>query len=342
MADFSHMTLKELTGARGHDCACGRHHVCGLEYLSIAPGALNGITDMLKALGSRRPYIICDRNTLAAAGQRVCALLDRQGVPYVLYTIPCRGERIAPAEWEVGSAVMHFDPRCDLILGVGSGVVNDICKVVARATGRKNAIVGIHIFYGANAGSSDADVRDVNIIGTGGTDSVGIFAEGFDNTFTNIRIGHVFVGVHLRSGANVLRNIHPLYYSDYTDYENSCGFLDASGSNVYDFCYSDQFCVGFRTLGDISNVYSNCYCYWYSAAGGREIGFRADGKFNSVVTNARLTFRGDTNNAVLQTTRFFGKGTFDNLLVQSSLVKDRSYRRFLRGSFFWLLNRWFG
>ena len=229
----------------------------------------------------------------------------------------------------------------------GSGVTGGVTieggrETAIRELSIKNAIVGIHIFYGANAGSSDADVRDVNIIGTGGTDSVGIFAEGFDNTFTNIRIGHVFVGVHLRSGANVLRNIHPLYYSDYTDYENSCGFLDASGSNVYDFCYSDQFCVGFRTLGDISNVYSNCYCYWYSAAGGREIGFRADGKFNSVVTNARLTFRGDTNNAVLQTTRFFGKGTFDNLLVQSSLVKDRSYRRFLRGSFFWLLNRWFG
>ena len=164
MADFSHMTLKELTGAWGHDCVCGRHHVCGLEYLSIAPGALNGITDMLKALGSRRPYIICDRNTLAAAGQRVCALLDRQGVPYVLYTIPCRGERIAPAEWEVGSAVMHFDPRCDLILGVGSGVVNDICKVVARAIGRKNAIVGTApSMDGYASNSSSMEVNHVKV-----------------------------------------------------------------------------------------------------------------------------------------------------------------------------------
>ena len=116
----------------------------------------------------------------------------------------------------------------------------------------------------------------VNIIGTGGTDSVGILVDGYDNTFTNIRIGYVFTGVHLRSGANALRNIHPLYYSNYTDYENSCAFLDEGGSNVYDFCYSDQFCVGFRTVGNVSNVYSNCYCYWYSAAGGREGGFVAD------------------------------------------------------------------
>ncbi len=229
----------------------------------------------------------------------------------------------------------------------GSGVTGGVTieggrETAIRETSIKNAVVGIHILHGANAGSSDADVRDVNIIGTGGTDSVGILVDGYDNTFTNIRIGYVFTGVHLRSGANALRNIHPLYYSDYTDYENSCAFLDERGSNVYDFCYSDQFCVGFHTVGNVSNVYSNCYCYWYSAAGGREVGFRADGKFNSVVTNARLTFRGDTENAVLQTSRFFGKGTFDNLLVESSRVKDKSYRRFLRGSLFWLLNQWFG
>ena len=171
---------------------------------------------------------------------------------------------------------------------------------------------------------------------------MGILVEGYDNTFTNIRIGHVFVGVHLRSAANAMRNIHPLYYSDYTDYENSCAFLDECGSNVYDFCYSDQFCVGFRTVGNVSNIYSNCFCYWYSAAGGREVGFRADGKFRSVVTNTRLSFRDDTDNAVLQTTRFFGKGTFDNLLVESSRVRDKSYLRFTRGSIFRLFNILFG
>lgn len=215
-------------------------------------------------------------------------------------------------------------------------------ETAIRETSIKNAIVGIHIYYGANSGSSDADVRDVNIIGTGGTDSVGVLVEGYDNTFTNMRIGHVFTGVHLRSSANALRNIHPLYYSDYTDYDNSCAFLDEGGNNIYDFCYSDQFCVGFRTVGGVSNVYTNCFCYWYSAAGGREVGFRADGKFNSVVTNARLSFRDDTDNAVLQTSRFFGKGTFDNLLVDSTRVRDKSYRRFVRGSLFWLINQWFG
>jgi glycerol-1-phosphate dehydrogenase [NAD(P)+] len=50
--------------------------------------------------------------------------------------------RIAPAEWETGSIIMHFDPTCDMFLAVGSGVINDLCKVAAYATGRPTAVVG--------------------------------------------------------------------------------------------------------------------------------------------------------------------------------------------------------
>ena len=67
------------------------------------------------------------------AGERMEGL-DRAGVEHGLYVIP--GKRISPAEWEVGSALMHYDPRCDMLLGVGSGVVNDTCKVLAHETNR--------------------------------------------------------------------------------------------------------------------------------------------------------------------------------------------------------------
>lgn len=222
--------------------------------------------------------------------------------------------------------------------GVANGVSIDSGRETAvRNVSIKNAVIGIHVKYGANNSSSDADISDVNIIGSGGTDSIGIYVEGYDNTFTNIRIGNVYTGVHLKSSANSLRNIHPLYYSDYTDYENSCGFLDEGGNNVYDFCYSDQFCIGFRTVGNISSVYDNCYCFWYSASGGKEVAFKADGKFNSVVTNLRSSFRGDTENAVLVVEELGGSGVFDNLLVNSDNVSDKSYKRYIQGTVLWML-----
>lgn len=202
----------------------------------------------------------------------------------------------------------------------------------------KNAVMGLHIKYGANSGSSDADINDVNIIGTGGTDSTGILIEGFDNTLTNIRIGNVFIGVHLKSCSNSMRNIHPLYYSDYTDFENSCGFYDEAGNNIYDFCYSDQFCNGFRMKGNISNIYHNCFCFWYSNAGGKEVAFKVDGLFESVVTNFRAGFRSDTENAVLEAEEFGGNGVFDNLLVNGNIVADKSYKFYKEGTFWWLIN----
>lgn len=226
--------------------------------------------------------------------------------------------------------------------GKANGVSIDSGRETAiRNVSIKNSVVGITVKYGANSGSSDADISNVNIIGTGGTDSVGIYVEGYDNTFTNIRIGNVFTGVHLKSSANSLRNIHPLYYSDYTDYENSCGFLDEGGNNVYDFCYSDQFCIGFRTVNGISSVFDNCYCFWYTSAGGREIAFKADGRFNSIVSNFRADFRGDTENSVLISEKSGGSGVFENLIVNSNIVSDKSYKSYAEGSFFNLLKRFF-
>ncbi len=194
-----------------------------------------------------------------------------------------------------------------------------------RETSMKNVTVGVYIKYGANSGSSDSDIRDVNIIGTGDTNSVGVLAEGYDNTFTNMRIGNVFTGVHLKSGGNSLKNIHPLYYSDYTDYENSCGFLDVSGNNLYDYCYSDQFGVGFRTTGNGSNTYANCFCWWYSPAGKKETCFRADGEFNSIVTNMRIGFSDGTENTVLSAEKP-GRGVFDNPVLNGHQGKNLTYR----------------
>ena len=134
-----------------------------------------------------------------------------------------------------------------------------------RNTNIKNVSIGIHIKRGVNSGSSDADISAVNIIGNGSLDSVGVLLEGFDNTLTNMRIANVFTGVDVRSSGNMLRNIHPLFYlhpETAAHYEESVGFRIAYGLNWFDYCYSDQFAVGFDTYG--AGVLKNCFCWWYS------------------------------------------------------------------------------
>ena len=164
MPDFTKMSLSGLVCPEGFDCACGRKHVCALDYLKVGRGILTELPQMLSAMKVSNPFVVCDNNTYKAAGERVCALLDEAKIPYKLYVIPTQTDRLKPAEWEVGSVVMHYDPACDVILGVGSGVVNDICKVVAHAVGRKNAIVGTApSMDGYASNSSSMEVNHVKV-----------------------------------------------------------------------------------------------------------------------------------------------------------------------------------
>ena len=162
MPRFDQMSLKELIRPEGFDCECGRHHVCALQYLKIGRGAVESVPEMIAAMGKKRPFVVCDQNTYEVAGRRVCEILDRAGVEHGLYVIP--GKRISPAEWEVGSALMHYDPRCDMLLGVGSGVVNDTCKVLAHAIGVPSAIVGTApSMDGYASNSSSMEVNHVKV-----------------------------------------------------------------------------------------------------------------------------------------------------------------------------------
>lgn len=266
----------------------------------------------------------------------------------------------AIGEWQSGEAVIQLggkDPANDthtpgsnysLEGGVidGSGIANGISinsgrETAVRDTSIKHTVVGLHIKHGANNGSSDADITGINIIGTGNTDSVGILLEGFDNTVTNVRIGNVFIGVHVNSAGNILRNVHPLYYSDYTDYQNSCGFLVEKGNNWFDYCYSDQFAVGFRTTWYGVNTFHDCFCYWYSAGDGKQTAFKADAAFDSVVTNFNAGFHPDAEDCrVLTVGAVDGKGSIENLTVDEDLVTGITHKAYMKDAFF--LTRFFG
>ena len=209
-------------------------------------------------------------------------------------------------------------------------------ETAVRNVSIKHAKVGIHIKHGANSGSSDADISGVNIVGTGGTDSVGVLVEGFDNTFTNMRVANVYVGFDLRSAGNSLRNLHPLYTSDNTDYADSCGFRDYCGNNWYSFCYSDQFANGFRLADNVRDILTDCFAFWYSDRGGPQTLIRCDGRFNSMVTNIKVGFKNRDNiNTILAVAEPGGHGVMRNLCLnhgdESWFDGDTTYRDYLKG-----------
>lgn len=142
MMDFSQMTIDQFGREGGYDCECGRNHAVDLKYLCVRPGALQSVPEALQVLGCSYPYVVCDHNTYEAAGKKVIELLKSAGVKYRLCVLPEREERTRPEELELGTVAMHAHPDCDLILGVGSGVINDICKIYGYMAGKPNMIVG--------------------------------------------------------------------------------------------------------------------------------------------------------------------------------------------------------
>lgn len=140
MLRFAEASLEELVRREGHECACGRRHAAAMDYLSIRPGASKETAQALAAMNCKRPFIICDVHTKAAAWAYVQPVLDAAGIDYVLHCLPM--EHVEPSEQAMGSIIMGFDPSCDCVMGIGSGVINDCSKVLAHMTGRKMMIVG--------------------------------------------------------------------------------------------------------------------------------------------------------------------------------------------------------
>ena len=158
MINFAETSLCELIRPEGYDCACGRHHSAKMDFLSIRSGAVEDIPAALLAMGAKKPFIICDVNTKAAAWARVKAVIERAGISYTLYTMPMK--HVEPNEQAMGSVIMSFDPSCDCVMGVGSGVINDCSKVLAKMTGRKMVIVGTAPSMDGYASNCAAMLRD--------------------------------------------------------------------------------------------------------------------------------------------------------------------------------------
>lgn len=121
-------------------CSCGREHDIAIDEVVTGKGAVRRLPEFVARYGAKKPFILADRNTYAAAGETVAAVLGDSGIPFSAYVF--QNGILEPDERAVGSAVMHFDPSCDLIIGVGSGVINDIGKLLSHVTGKKYIIVG--------------------------------------------------------------------------------------------------------------------------------------------------------------------------------------------------------
>ena len=151
------MSLDLLQAMNGVLCDCGKVHSFSSPVYT-GSGAVSRIPEAIASLCCKKPFILADKNTHDAAGDSVCKILDDAGICYRQYIYT--NDTVEPDEHSVGSAFMHLDNSCDLIIGIGSGVINDIGKILSLHTGKPYIIVATAPSMDGYASASSSMTRD--------------------------------------------------------------------------------------------------------------------------------------------------------------------------------------
>lgn len=136
IVEIAKQGLGGLLRAEGLPCSCGRTHRTDLRELVIKSGALQETPEVVKRYGGSRVFILADKNTYAVAGAEVANLLSRAGLEYSVFVFG--DDYVQPTDHSVEKVLAGFDASCDMILGVGSGTINDIGKLSSKELGVKH------------------------------------------------------------------------------------------------------------------------------------------------------------------------------------------------------------
>ncbi len=109
----------------GVSCTCGKHHTCDIEAVHIERGAMARLTALCAPYESI--LLVADENTYAAAGQKTEAALSGKIAARVIF-----GKEILIPDEKATARVEAALGDAALIVGIGSGVIQDLCKYVSK------------------------------------------------------------------------------------------------------------------------------------------------------------------------------------------------------------------
>ncbi|MBR7181872.1 MAG: sn-glycerol-1-phosphate dehydrogenase [Clostridia bacterium] len=168
------MNIAELL--KGRDCACGKHHACAIKHVIVEEGAISKIGEIVADY--QHILLVADQNTYGVCGDAVRAELGAKCADAVIFQTE---GYLVPNEEAIAEVDRHLTPEIDLIMGIGSGVIQDLCKytsfmaklpyhVVATAPSMDGyASVGAAMILGnmkvtVSAHVPEAIIADVNVI----------------------------------------------------------------------------------------------------------------------------------------------------------------------------------
>lgn len=118
------MNINELLG--GVKCqACGKTHNCDIESIFVESGAISHLGKLCEKY--EKILIVADENTYGVAGDKTLKALDGKEIESVIFD---GSTVLIPDERAIERVRAHLD-GVNLIVGIGSGVIQDLCKYVS-------------------------------------------------------------------------------------------------------------------------------------------------------------------------------------------------------------------
>ena len=121
------------------DCTCvQKHHCIPTEVIEVSEHAVEKTAEILKDY--HRIFMVADENTYEVAGKRVECLLKESGILSHVLILPApalpNAENVGKVLMEAGRDREVYDIQAwslnpDYILAVGSGSINDTCRMVS-------------------------------------------------------------------------------------------------------------------------------------------------------------------------------------------------------------------
>ena len=93
---------------------------------------ISEITEMSKRLTAAE--MLRDGNTYTAAAERVCKILEEAGIGHYIYNFEASP---LPNEEFINAAIKNKPEECNILVSVGSGVINDLCKLASHHLGQQ-------------------------------------------------------------------------------------------------------------------------------------------------------------------------------------------------------------
>ncbi len=128
------MDIQAVLGGK-HDCSCQKDHPCDIRYVELGDTVLNKLPKICAPFS--HIMLVADGNTYPLCGDLVKQFLGEKIESETIFGC----ELVVPNENAIAKIESHILPQTDFIIGIGTGVINDLCKHVSFTNGMRYAII---------------------------------------------------------------------------------------------------------------------------------------------------------------------------------------------------------